>query len=221
MMNQTEPTPKSPSRYRWTLQTLGLLVVVGLAVLVVTALREGSAAQQLWSSDRFMLSTEPGWLMSKMPYSWQTWIKYRAGDEIRFAFENVVTIDSVQYGSDDEFSKADLAAVGRIHSLKSLDFSSSEITDQDLTFLEGLDTLENLNLERTSISDAGLVHLQGLRKLTHIQLWDTEVSDAGLRHLENLPELKSMDLSETAISDAGLAHLKGFVKLEILKLDAT
>ena len=75
--------------------------------------------------------------------------------------------------------------------------------------LKGLTKLESLTLSGTQVSDAGLRNLKGLTRLEYLGLANTHVTDAGLENLKGLTILRQLDLSGTQVTDDGLLHLRG------------
>lgn len=115
------------------------------------------------------------------------------------------------------------AGLARVHfrdlsPLRTLNLSSTEITDNGLKPLQGLSDLMALDLSRSDVGDAGLAQLKGLTQLRWLNLRDTRVTDAGLTHLKALPQLQWLDLTNTKVSPAGLQHVKCLTQLERLYL---
>ncbi len=104
----------------------------------------------------------------------------------------------------DPGSDADLAYVGQLGRLKSLQLESSRVTDAGLAHLEGLTGLYVLMLDGTQITDAGLIHLKGMTALRALSLRGTQVTDAGLVHLEGFDRVQILHLEDTKVTDAGL-----------------
>ena len=57
--------------------------------------------------------------------------------------------------------------------LRTLDLSSTKVTDAGLSHLKGLTNLNTLSLFGTKVTDAGMVHLTGLTNLSKLRLWDS------------------------------------------------
>jgi hypothetical protein len=102
-----------------------------------------------------------------------------------------------------------------------IDLHKTGITDADLVALQRVPSLRTLNLHGTSISDAGLAYVSGLTGLLVLHLSDTAVTDAGLQHLKRLTNLRELGLANTKITDEGLIALRGLSNLQILALSGT
>jgi hypothetical protein len=117
--------------------------------------------------------------------------------------------------------KADLALVGQLRQLETLDLSQSNVTDDDLRPLGRLPKLRELKLGETRIDGSGLEYLGGLERLERLELGDTKVTDDSLRHLTKLGSLRHLRLVGTQIGDSGLVHLARIAGLQSLKLTRT
>lgn len=110
----------------------------------------------------------------------------------------------------------DLAPLGQLKKVASVNFGKTGITDASLAYLKPHADLRQLHLEQTKITDAGLAQLAGLKKLEYLNLYGTGVTDAGLKHLAGLSNLKSLYLWQTKVTKEGADKLKQSIpKLEI------
>lgn len=103
-------------------------------------------------------------------------------------------------------------------SLRTLDLSSSGITDAGVATLSNLSDLSRLTLSgNTEITDNACDDLIKLKALRHLAIPGTAISIQGLKKLAALSELNSLEftLSEK-ISAKGLAHLSLFPSLTSL-----
>jgi hypothetical protein len=73
-----------------------------------------------------------------------------------------------------------------------IDLHGSAVTDADLAAIGRVTTLRQLDLRKTAVTDAGLVHLRGLRALETLNLFRTGIGDAGLAHLAGLTALRTI-----------------------------
>lgn len=98
-----------------------------------------------------------------------------------------------------------------------------QATDSTLAkaHLKDLFPLRTINLSSTKVTDAGLANLEGLYELRALDLSGAKITDAGLEHLKRLAQLQWIDLSDTMVTDAGLVHLKKLAALEWLDLRNT
>ncbi len=116
-----------------------------------------------------------------------------------------------------------------VRNLKSLDVSSTNISDVGLIEIGKQKNLRELRLSGTHITDDGLLHLRALSELRHLWLSGIRSEDllskgqggglprssvARLRALQNAGE-------RPHITDAGLKHLQGLKNLETLNLFAS
>lgn len=216
-MNQPEPKQKVVSRLRWVSRGIGLLVVLGLVVFIVSAAQNGRAIQQLKSNPGITIDSESPWLMNQLPAAWQNWIQANAGQGIQTALERPFEIDC----TNQALSDADLSAIARMTNLKMIHLNQATFSEEGFAQLAGLRNLRALILDESSISDAGLAHLKGFEDLKVLRLRNTKISDQGLQHLENLRRLEFLDLNGTSVSDAGLVYLQGLVNLKYLNLEGT
>lgn len=115
----------------------------------------------------------------------------------------------------------DLAHIGRLSRLESIQFLPRTVTDAGMVHLAGLSRLQSLNLRDTSVTDAGLVHLAGLSRLRSLDLRYTKITDAGLVHLAGWTRLEWLSLRDTSVTDAGMVHLRGLTRLRSLNLGNT
>jgi hypothetical protein len=144
---------------------------------------------------------------------WPRWLIDRVGVDY---FAHVLQARIFDRGSDVE-----MAHIGRLGRLDTLDLGGSPISDAGLVHLEGLTYLLALSLATTRVTDAGLVHLKGLTSLQVLFLDNTSISDVALVHLKGLIGLRRLNLSSTRVTDAGLVHLKGLGSLQTLVLGDT
>ena len=100
-------------------------------------------------------------------------------------------------------------------------YGNAKCSDKELAQIGHLSRLCSLNVGESSISDAGLVHLKGLTNLSHLGLTGAQVTDVGLAQLNGLSNLSSLDLMYTRLTDVGLEHLKGLSKLSRLNVNST
>jgi hypothetical protein len=105
-------------------------------------------------------------------------------------------------------SDAELAHIGNLRRLESLDLSGTAVTDAGLAHLKGLTRLQSLRLSGTTVTDAGLAHLKGLTRLQTLTLDYTEVSDLCLPHLKGLNGLRFLSLFRTKANETGLEELR-------------
>ena len=122
-------------------------------------------------------------------------------------------------GSD--ISDNELVHVGKLHGLKEIDVSCTQIGDAGLSHLKDLRHLTKLNLSSTKISNYGLSLIPEGAKLRELVLDNTEIGDEALSHICSFTNLRVLSLSFTEISDKGLGHLKGSTTLEKVRLNCT
>ena len=122
-----------------------------------------------------------------------------------------------------------LKCIQHMPSLKTLDFTDSEIDDAGLACVKDATQLVMMSFFGSrKLSDKGLAHLQGLKNLKLLDLRNesftaTEpkaprVTDAGLKHLAGCTKLEYLNLQGQHITDEGLKHLSGMTDLQTLSL---
>jgi hypothetical protein len=90
--------------------------------------------------------------------------------------------------------------------LRSLNLSSTGITDKDLAQLKALKLLRILNLGRNSFKGPGLLNLKDMGNLERLSLNDTGLTDAAIPQLEAINHLKKisvLNLEGTALTTQG------------------
>jgi hypothetical protein len=127
---------------------------------------------------------------------------------------NVSGYDQLQ--SDGNY----LAGVEQFSKLRWLDTSECNLIDDDLAPLGRLPDLTTLNLNGNPITDAGLEHLAGLAHLESLYLADTNVSGLGLERLTALFDLRDLEIDGMQLDDACLRELASFPSLEVLSLES-
>lgn len=90
----------------------------------------------------------------------------------------------------------------------SIDLSGTSVTDADLRALGKLPSLKTMKLSRTKVTDAGLKWVARYKALENLDLQGTQVTDKGLTRLASLPELKDLNLCDTKVTDEGVAKLE-------------
>lgn len=111
--------------------------------------------------------------------------------------------------------------MGRLNSLRWLDFYMPNVTDQGFSRLKSLKELEFLNISGRGITNASLPQIASYSMLDFLGLSQTGVSDSGLVELKKLPRLQSLDLSYTSITNAAIPSLKLLTGLKRLCLQNT
>jgi hypothetical protein len=113
---------------------------------------------------------------------------------------------------------AGLKEVRRLGKVRSLDLSSTVVTDESLEQLTGLTSLEELLLNGTEVGDAGVKHLEGLSGLRKLDLAETRLTAVGVGSLKGLINLRELNLALTGTGDAGLVRLRDLTELRSLNL---
>jgi internalin A len=166
----------------------------------------------------WQLNTKGDFIPGSMPWV-PRWLVDNLGVDY---FGHVVFVNLGKRGSGgNPGSDAELAHIGNLSRLETLNLDVTRVTDAGMAHLKGLTRLKGLTLGATEIGDAGLVHLEGLTSLQLLNLNSTRVSDAGLTHLQKLTDLQGLHLHRTAVTDGGLTHLVGLKRLQVLQLGGT
>jgi Leucine rich repeat/Leucine Rich repeat len=137
-------------------------------------------------------------------------------DKLRRDQDQVIEVDF----RGSEVKDADLSALTKLPSLKSVLLAETQVTDEGLKSLGQVTTLESLDLRECKVTDAGLAHLVPLAKLKVLKLsgknGDCQVSDDGMEHVAKLTNLKVLGIDFLWISEAGLTKLGGLSELSEL-----
>lgn len=127
---------------------------------------------------------------------------------------------------DLHLDEDDVISIGRLTSLKHLNFDGCEGVGEKIKHLVNLKNLIELNLDgafedsrKTEAGDSALAIIAKYKYLQKLNLSYARVSDTGIKHLSKLKELRHLILSIYEISDQGLAELSGCTKLESLTLE--
>ncbi len=155
---------------------------------------------------------------------------------------NVVTIDAANLKGDPsrmflsiprlhsleritlppQTTDAQLAVIGRVKSLKSLELNHAGVTDNAMVHLAALKELRHLSLAGCNrVSDAGIARLSDLKHLEELYLDKINLTSKGLARLAGLTALRGLSLRDTKIDDAGIGHLGKLKSLFSLELDST
>ena len=94
--------------------------------------------------------------------------------------------------------------------------AGTEAEDADLKALCRLSTQRTLDLRDTQVTDTGLRYLQALRELRVLILTGTSVRDEGVLQLGPLKQLEVLCLEETGVTDRAISQLKQLPNLEWL-----
>ena len=128
-------------------------------------------------------------------------------------------IESLNLSYVRTLKDADLAPLAQMQSLKTLDMSSTVITDTGMSQLVKIPQLSSLVLSYVQVTDAGLKTLAKKQTLTQLQFYNGQFTDAGLAEIAKLPKLKHLELARCRkLTDKGLKVLANMKALEHLNL---
>ena len=109
----------------------------------------------------------------------------------------------------DSFQDEDMACLGKLKKLDTLQICSPGIGDMGLGCLSDLDNLIFLNVAESEITDAGLIYLGGMKKLQRIIINGSHITDSGIWYLQDLKSLESIEItSDKIISQKAILGLK-------------
>lgn len=111
-----------------------------------------------------------------------------------------------------------MATVGKLHQLRSLDLSLTQVTDVGMRELRGLPELTGLSLSQTKVTEAGLMELRS-PKLELLNFNKNSATVAICRALGEHRNLRYLSLADTDITDEALKELTPLENLETLSLD--
>ncbi len=123
-------------------------------------------------------------------------------------------------GIKDKLDEA-LPLAAKLGHLKSLNASTSSISDSQLAYVGQITSLIDLNLQETPITDTGLEHLSGLANVETLYLDGTGITSAGLPALAKLSSLKVLGLGNTKVSGnyEALTQLDQLLRLIVMGLE--
>ncbi len=133
-----------------------------------------------------------------------------------------VRIISSKDGLRRSVQDSDLAALGKMTQLQSLELRSAKIEGFGLAPFANLRHLRTVTFCENLFYPTPPEVLEQFGKITSLESLDLggcSIDDAELSKLRNLSNLKVLWLNFTDISDAGLKHLAGFTKLTHLYLN--
>jgi Leucine Rich repeat len=145
------------------------------------------------------------------------WIRELLCDRVGRPFDDVVSVDL----SYSDATDADLCQLESLPSIRSLNLTSTRISDSGLQYVGRLLQLDWLSLQGTSITDRGLVYLQHLRSLECLDLEKTRVEGPGLEHVKTLHKLNILALRDGPLGDDGLQQLTGLPQLWVVYTSGT
>jgi hypothetical protein len=125
----------------------------------------------------------------------------------------VYSFDELKQVTDD-----DLAHIGNLPHLQTLNAHSNQVTSDGLKHLAGLKKLGRLSIRCPEVTDAGLEHLRPLQNLQSLDLGRSSITGPGLETLKHLPHLRTLTLSGTKVTDSGLKHIRDLHNLVVLQL---
>lgn len=124
--------------------------------------------------------------------------------------------------SDDKhvnFPAAEFRYVAALPALEKLDLAEHEgVTDEALVHIGKIATLKELNFADGKATGAGLRHLVNLKELTYLHAGWSQVDDAGMPFVAKLAKLEFLALSATKVTDAGLAQVARLPGLKELRI---
>lgn len=156
---------------------------------------------------------------------------YWAPDEVTYAFlsgnpvkdETLIELRPFRklnalYAGNSGITDAQLALIGRLSHLRTLDISYAKITDEGMAALEGLAELESLSMFTTGIGARGLSHLAALQNLKSLDLNGPRIDDEAMAEVAKLRGLRHLVLAGTRVTPAGLRKLAPLKNLNDLTL---
>ncbi len=184
-------------KHRRSRQMVLVLIACGvLTALVVTALKSSEA------SASFVAKVKHGGGFIEYQERGPRWLRRLLGEHYPLKSAVMITFGA---NTTDE----DLAQIGVLPGLTSVNLSVTKVKGPGLVYLKNLSKLEALDLTKSYVSDDGLENLEGLQALTTLTLAWLDVTDAGLEHLRSLKSLKILGLPHTKVTDRGVEALTG------------
>ena len=207
---------------RFRLQSLLVAVFICCIVLAVLSWQRQRHLRQM---EAVAAIREAGGLVEIEPSPLRKSLTW-AGEDFQGTFDRVTKVDLTQWGGNQWNGPVTTLVPEHKQSISPLAIferttKAQQVTDDQLACLGALADLESLNLHGASVTDAGLVHLTELKNLHTLTLHGRSITDEGLAHLKSMESLTSLGLAGTAITDDGLKHLVALPNLRYLNLDST
>jgi hypothetical protein len=118
------------------------------------------------------------------------------------------------------FGNADLAIVGKLRRLETLELIGCDtVTDDGLRSLEDMTCLQRFVLKDAPVTSAGLAHLIHNQGLSSISLDGPQIDDDAIEFLKRFPALAGVQLTSPEFSGARLAELVGLAELRHLGIN--
>lgn len=105
--------------------------------------------------------------------------------------------------------------------LRTIDLSSTGISDDALPHIAKIPNLMHLYLDHTAVTDTGVLSLAEATNLERLSLVATRLDGKCLMTLSRLPRLLTLRLSKTTISPSAFDECNNFASLRFLYLDDT
>jgi hypothetical protein len=200
----------------------GLRTLLGLMTVVAVVLGVRAAYTQPFRREALVAAHVErlgGGVTTELfePPCWPEWLPYLFADG---PFRVVDAVDlnrrrEIDWGRNGDWPRtaagrvtdADLALLGALRHVRSLDLSHANVTDEGMRHLARLATLEELLLAETRITDEGVARLGTLKRLRWLSLQHCGVTDASLAHLRQLEQLEVLCLHQTHVTANGLREL--------------
>ncbi len=104
--------------------------------------------------------------------------------------------------------ESDLAILGALKGLRSLDIRCQNVSDRGMKHLAPLTQLELLDASWTGLDDDGTRYLKSMISLRVLELDGTDVTDGGLVPLHTLRNLEQLSLIDTNVTLEGVKNLQ-------------
>ncbi len=133
----------------------------------------------------------------------------------------VSNLESLNLHWNENITDTGIAHLKKLHLLKKLDITHSQVTDKGVIHLSGIKSLEYLSLPFRGITDQGLAKLRTLQRLRFLSVGTTTgspITNAGLEHIANLKSLEHLSIGGQGITDAGIVHIARLSSLKELAL---
>src|SRR5262245_10655415 len=86
-----------------------------------------------------------------------------------------------------------------------VDLKGTKTSDADLAVLGKIPGIHTLDLSFTQVTDEGLASFAGYKDLRHLTLMGTKVTDAAIVPLSRILNLYTLNVAKTAVTDKGVA----------------
>lgn len=144
----------------------------------------------------------------------------RALNSLPEEIKDIPNLKTINLSSTD-ISDDSLQVISSISSLRTIMLSYTKVTNKTLVMISSLPELQKLNLGQTNINDEGLAILRYCQGLTDVSIFRTAVSDVGAGFLGEMKQLQSISAFRTNLTGIGVSKIASIPGLRELRISGT